>query len=65
MRYILLMIISAVSLSVTAQNNNALTISGHIMDASEKEPLAQATIQLFWAKDSSFVGGSGNPLFIL
>ncbi len=58
MRYILLIIISAVSLSVTAQRNSTLTISGHIMDASEKEPLAQATIQLFWAKDSSFVGGS-------
>ena len=35
-----------------------LTISGHLMDADEKEPVIQATIQLFTANDTTFVGGT-------
>ena len=34
------------------------TISGHLLDNDQKEPLALVTIQLFWANDSSFVGGT-------
>ena len=34
------------------------TISGHLQDADLKEPMAEATVQLFWANDSSFVGGT-------
>ena len=35
-----------------------LTISGHLLDADEKEPILQATVQLFTANDSTFVGGT-------
>ena len=45
-------------LCTSAQNQQGLTVSGHVLDANEKEPLVQATVQLFWAKDSSFVGGT-------
>ena len=45
-------------LGAVAQPRQGLTISGQIMDADEKEPLVQASVQLFWAKDSSFVGGT-------
>ena len=40
------------------EEDRILTISGHLTDADLKEPLAQATVQLFWANDSSFVGGT-------
>ena len=43
---------------VNAQGNRGLTISGHLIDATEKEPMVQATIQLFNAIDSTFVGGT-------
>ena len=45
-------------LCTSAQNQQGLTVSGRVLDANEKEPLVQATVQLFWAKDSSFVGGT-------
>ena len=35
-----------------------LTISGQLLDADEKEPVIQATVQLFTANDSTFVGGT-------
>lgn len=35
-----------------------LTISGQLLDADEKEPILQATVQLFTANDSTFVGGT-------
>ena len=35
-----------------------LTISGQLLDADEKEPVLQATVQLFTANDSTFVGGT-------
>lgn len=44
--------------AVEAQTRQTLTISGHLTDRDSKEPMAQATVQLFWAKDSSFVGGT-------
>ena len=44
--------------SIEAQTRQSLTISGHLTDRDSKEPMAQATVQLFWAKDSSFVGGT-------
>ena len=34
-----------------------LTISGQLLDADEKEPILQATVQLFTANDSTFVHG--------
>ena len=47
------------TLGAQAQDENRrLTISGHLIDADLKEPMAQATIQLFTASDSTFVGGT-------
>lgn len=44
---------------VQAQDENRrLTISGQLIDADLKEPMVQATIQLFTASDSTFVGGT-------
>ena len=39
-------------------SNRKLTVSGHLQDADMKEPMVQATVQLFHAADSSFVGGT-------
>ncbi len=35
-----------------------LTITGRITDLDSKEPMEMATIQLFWVKDTAFVGGT-------
>ena len=35
-----------------------LTVSGSVQDADLKEPMVQATVQLFRSKDSTFVGGT-------
>ena len=45
-----------------AQEPRERTISGNVHDAELKEPMVQATVQLFWAKDSSFVGGTVTDL---
>ncbi|MBR0202192.1 MAG: TonB-dependent receptor [Bacteroidaceae bacterium] len=37
-----------------AQGQN---ISGHLIDVEQKEPLPMVTVQLFWANDSTFLGG--------
>ena len=61
MRYFtLLMAIWLLStFKVQAQDENRrLTISGQLIDADLKEPMVQATIQLFTASDSTFVGGT-------
>ena len=57
-RLILLMLFLAVVASIHAQPREGLTISGHLTDVEEKEPIEQATIQLFRVKDSTFVGGT-------
>ena len=45
--------------SLQAQDEyRRLTISGQLIDADLKEPMVQATIQLFTASDSTFVGGT-------
>ena len=63
MKYVLLLVFLGLTLlGAVAQSRQGLTISGQIMDADEKEPLAQASVQLFWAKDSSFVGGTVSNL---
>ena len=43
---------------VHGQEYQRLTISGQLLDADEKEPILQATVQLFTANDSTFVGGT-------
>ncbi len=59
MKYFLLLALTGLfSLFASAQPRENLTISGHVTDADLKEPLAQATVQLFRSKDSTFVGGT-------
>ena len=50
------------TLAAMAQELRERTISGNVEDAELKEPMVQATVQLFWAKDSSFVGGTVTDL---
>ena len=57
-RFFLFMLLLAAMTSAHAQSRENLTISGHITDVDEKEPIEQATIQLFRVKDSTFVGGT-------
>ena len=61
-KVLLLLIISNFSfLTSLAQPDpeyQRLTISGQLLDADLKEPMVQATIQLFTVTDSTFVGGA-------
>lgn len=60
MRHILLILllgITTIHIQAQSQRNNPV-ITGHLTDIDSKEPLDQATIQLFWINDSSFVGGT-------
>ena len=50
-------------LTISAQSepdpdDRRLTIRGQLLDADMKEPMIQATVQLFTASDSTFVGGT-------
>ena len=38
--------------------HEGMTITGHLTDVDNKEPIEQATIQMFRVKDSTFVGGT-------
>lgn len=60
MKAIMTIILFAASLlSVSAQDyNRRLTISGQLLDAEFREPMIQATVQLFTATDSTFAGGT-------
>ena len=57
-KLIMLVAVMLAALCANAQRNERLNIRGHITDNDSKEAMAQATVQLFWAKDSSFVGGT-------
>ena len=52
------MLLFAAALCAHAQEEERLTISGHLVDDVENEPVINATIQLFTLKDSTFVGGT-------
>jgi hypothetical protein len=53
------MVLCLVAIHAAAQDENRrLTISGQLIDADLKEPMVQATIQLFTSTDSTFVGGT-------
>lgn len=53
------MVLCFVALNTAAQDENRrLTISGQLIDGDLKEPMVQATVQLFTAADSTFVGGT-------
>ena len=55
-----LLFLLAVSAAAQTDDNmpRRLTISGQLIDAEFREPMAQATIQLFTVTDSVFVGGT-------
>ena len=61
-RTILTMLLLAAVIGISAQEDDdqhdGPTISGHITDVDAKEPIEQATIQMFRVKDSTFVGGT-------
>ena len=44
--------------NANAQEQEERTVSGRVQDAELKEPMVQATVQLFRSRDSTFVGGT-------
>ena len=61
MRYSILLAVFWLLMMTTVRaqdEDRRLTISGQLLDADLKEPMVQATIQLFTVTDSTFVGGS-------
>ena len=57
--YLILFLWLLTATNLHAQDENRrLTISGQLSDADLEEPMIQATIQLFTASDSVFVGGT-------
>ncbi len=57
-RFIILALLGLTTIFASAQEQQIRTISGKVLDSEEKEPMIQATVQLFVASDSSFVGGT-------
>ena len=57
-RFFMTLLWGMMILPATAQSEQALTVSGKVLDAEFKGPLIQATVQLFRANDSTFVGGT-------
>jgi hypothetical protein len=56
---IVVMLLAGFTVSMAQEEDeHRLTISGKLLDADLKEPMVQATIQLFTASDSTFVGGT-------
>ena len=65
MRHIILMLSlwGLAILGIQAQpEDRGLTVSGNVQDAELKEPMVQATVQLFRQRDSTFVGGTVTDL---
>ena len=61
MRYftlIALWLIAFVPMNAQEEEERRLSINGQLLDADLKEPIVQATVQLFTAADSIFVGGT-------
>ena len=58
MRKYFIFLLYLLPLAIYAQPREPLTISGTLYDAGLKEPLMQATVQLFTVTDSTFVGGT-------
>ncbi|MBP3230309.1 MAG: TonB-dependent receptor [Prevotella sp.] len=58
-KYILLLLLASLfPIAIHSQPREPLTISGTHFDSDLKEPLMQATVQLFTVTDSTFVGGT-------
>ena len=51
-------LLSALVVQAQEDEDRGLTVCGIVQDAELKEAIAQATVQLFRSKDSTFVGGS-------
>ena len=63
LRQVLLVMVIATLTAVNAYaqsepDTHRLSIRGQLLDADLKEPMVQATIQLFQASDSTFAGGT-------
>ena len=59
LKIVMICVLMLSALTATAQEeNNRLTISGQLLDREFREPMVQASIQLFTANDSTFVGGT-------
>jgi len=57
-RFLLLTLLGLTTVFAYAQEEGEQTVSGKVQDADLKEPMVQATVQLFRSKDSTFVGGT-------
>lgn len=58
-RFLLIALLGLFFISSAAQEpREEQTVSGNVQDADLKEPMVQATVQMFLAKDSTFVGGT-------
>jgi hypothetical protein len=55
---LLFVLLSAMSFKAIAQEQSRFSINGYITDVDLKEPMEHVSVQLFWAADSSFVGGT-------
>ena len=53
---------SIVGIKAQSGEDQGLTVSGNVHDAELKEPMVQATVQLFRRRDSTFVGGTVTDL---
>ena len=51
-----------VGIKAQSGEDQGLTVSGNVHDAELKEPMVQATVQLFRKRDSTFVGGTVTDL---
>jgi len=52
------MLLCAATLGAMAQEARKFTINGHLTDVDSKGAMEHVSIQLFWAADSAFVGGT-------
>ena len=58
LKFATVVVLCFVAIQAVAQEDRRLTISGQVIDSDLKEPMVQASIQLFTASDSTFVGGT-------
>ena len=56
------LMLSIVGIKAQSGEDQGLTVSGNVHDAELKEPMVQATVQLFRRRDSTFVGGTVTDL---
>ena len=56
------LMLSVIGIKAQTNEDQGLTVSGNVHDAELKEPMVQATVQLFRKRDSTFVGGTVTDL---